>query len=68
MSDRHPFIYNEFDIEAARKAGQSDEQERIIKLLENELPQFTEKNPGQPVEAEAWGLRWAIELIKRETK
>ncbi len=34
MSDRHPLIYNEFDIEAARKAGKSFEQERIIKLLE----------------------------------
>ncbi len=33
MSERHPFIYNEFDIEAARNAGKSSEQERIIKLL-----------------------------------
>jgi hypothetical protein len=34
MSDRHPDIYNEFDLEAARKAGQAYERERIIKLLE----------------------------------
>jgi hypothetical protein len=34
MSERHPDIYNEFDLEAARKAGQAYERERIIKLLE----------------------------------
>jgi hypothetical protein len=34
MTDRHPNIYKEFDLEAARKAGQADEQERIVKLLE----------------------------------
>lgn len=33
MSDRHPNIYNEFDLEAARKAGQADEQERILSLI-----------------------------------
>ena len=35
MNERHPLIYNEFDIEAARNAGRSFEQERIIKLLED---------------------------------
>jgi hypothetical protein len=35
MSNRHPNIYNEFDLEAARKAGRADERERIIKLIEN---------------------------------
>lgn len=34
MSERHPFIYNEFDIEAARNAGKISERERIIKLLD----------------------------------
>jgi hypothetical protein len=34
MSDQHPNIYNEFDLEAARKAGQADEQERILKLID----------------------------------
>jgi hypothetical protein len=34
MSERHPNIYNEFDLEAARKAGQADEQERILKLID----------------------------------
>jgi hypothetical protein len=34
MSERHPDIYNEFDLEAARKAGQAYERQRIIKLLE----------------------------------
>ena len=35
MSERHPMIYNEFDIEAARKAGHEDERNRIIRLLES---------------------------------
>lgn len=34
MNERHPLIYNEFDIEAARNAGKSSEQSRIVKLLE----------------------------------
>lgn len=37
MIDRHPNIYNEFDLETARKAGQADERERIIKLVESEM-------------------------------
>lgn len=42
MSERHPMIYNEFDIEAARKAGHEDERNRIIKLLEQDIcPDWT---------------------------
>ena len=37
MSERHPMIYNEFDIEAARKAGHEDERNRIIKLLQQDV-------------------------------
>ena len=35
MSERHPDIYNEFDLDAARKAGQAYERERIVSLLIN---------------------------------
>jgi len=42
MSERHPMIYNEFDIEAARKAGHEDERNRIIALL----PSFFETYYG----------------------
>jgi hypothetical protein len=34
MTNRHLNICNEFDLEAARKAGQSDERELIIKIIE----------------------------------
>ena len=33
MTEKHPLIYNEFDIEAARKAGHEDERNRILALL-----------------------------------
>jgi hypothetical protein len=43
MNERHPNIYNEFDLEAARKAGQADEQERILDVIAQweEQTQFT---------------------------
>jgi hypothetical protein len=34
MSERHPHVYSWFHLEAARKAGQAYERERIIKLLQ----------------------------------
>lgn len=63
MSDRHPFIYNEFDIEAARKAGKSFERERIIKLLEA----LTETRPIE-TNTNYWGYSFerVIALIKGE--
>ena len=33
MSERHPDIYNEFDLDAARKAGQAYERNRLLREL-----------------------------------
>jgi hypothetical protein len=66
MSDRHPNIYNEFDLQASRKAGQADELERIIKLLEDEELQNDLNNPIKDYDQLVWlGIKeQLIALIK----
>jgi len=32
-AERHPFIYNEFDLEAARKAGAAVEKKKIFDII-----------------------------------
>jgi hypothetical protein len=70
MSDRHPNIYNEFDLEAARKAGQADELERIIKLLEDEELRTHPNNLMKHYDQLVWlGIKeQLITLIKGENK
>ena len=75
MSERHPMIYNEFDIEAARKAGHEDERNRIIALLENIATgqkKVIEFNPNRGDndlrEAACSTIYQAIALIKGEQK
>ena len=46
------------------EAGQTDEQERIIKLLETDIATNNKDYSGEM----EWGLYKAIELIKGETK
>lgn len=32
-ADRHPLIYNEFDLESARKAGSASERKKIFDII-----------------------------------
>lgn len=32
-AERHPFIYNEFDLESARKAGSASERKKIFNII-----------------------------------
>ena len=68
MLDRHPNIYNEFDLEAARKAGQADELERIMKLIQDEKLHNDLNNPIKDYDQLVWlGIKeQLIALIKGE--
>jgi hypothetical protein len=66
VSDRHPDIYNEFDIEEARKAAKAFERERIINLLtefdDSHLWRQVEFNPDA---YEGFNIQEIIDIIAR---
>lgn len=63
MSDRHPMIYNEFDIEAARKAGRMDERLAIIRQLQEMRSKAQESNRSMTININA-----LITFLKGEDK
>jgi hypothetical protein len=65
MSERHPDIYNEFDLEAARKAGQAYERKRIIKLIDQHQRDINWTETHFKYSKALWVIK---DLIKGEQK
>lgn len=65
--ERHPQIYNEFDLERARKAGTAYgerlEQGRIIGILLDKINDLRDASLVEPSEQERT-LSWVIKLIR----
>jgi hypothetical protein len=65
--ERHPLIYNEFDLERARKAGttygERIERERIVMLISSRLAELRETSEPEPSEQERT-LAWVVKLIR----